>query len=66
LKNKWEDKIMSGKTDQIKGRVKEAAGALTNDEKLRAEGQADQASGTAKEVVDKVANKVKKTIDGRD
>ena len=54
---------MSGKTDQIKGRVKEAAGAITNDEKLRAEGRADQAAGKAKDVVDKVANKVKKAID---
>ena len=34
---------MSGKTDELKGRVKEAAGALTDDDKLRREGRADQA-----------------------
>lgn len=27
---------MSGKTDVVKGRIKEAAGALTSDDKLRA------------------------------
>jgi uncharacterized protein YjbJ (UPF0337 family) len=57
---------MSGKTDQVKGRVKEAAGALTNDEKLRAEGRADQAVGKVKEAIDKAADKVKKAVDGRD
>ena len=28
---------MSGKTDEVKGRIKEAAGALTGNNKLRAE-----------------------------
>jgi len=41
---KWKNSIcMSGKTDEVKGRIKEAAGALTGNEKLRVEGQADQA-----------------------
>ena len=30
---------MSGKTDKIKGRVKEAAGAITGNDKLRREGK---------------------------
>ena len=34
--------MTSGKTDELKGRVKEAAGALTDDKKLKREGQADQ------------------------
>jgi uncharacterized protein YjbJ (UPF0337 family) len=41
---------MSGKTDIIKGRVKEAAGALTGNDELRDEGKADQAVGKVKEV----------------
>jgi len=49
---------MSGKTDVVKGRIKEAAGALTGNEKLRAEGQADQAVGEVKEAVQKVADKI--------
>ena len=50
---------MSGKTDEVKGRVKEAAGALTDDDKLRREGKADQASGKVKQAVDKVIDKAK-------
>ena len=33
---------MSGKTDVVKGRIKEAVGALTGNDELRAEGKADQ------------------------
>jgi len=36
---------MSGKTDVVKGRIKEAAGALTGNDRLRAEGEDDQAVG---------------------
>jgi uncharacterized protein YjbJ (UPF0337 family) len=41
--------------DQAKGRVKEAAGALTGDRDLKNEGRADQAKGSLKKAVDKVA-----------
>jgi uncharacterized protein YjbJ (UPF0337 family) len=50
---------MSGKTDEAKGRVKEAAGALTGDKKLKREGKADQAVGKVKQAVEKVIDKVK-------
>lgn len=49
---------MSGKTDQIKGRIKEAAGALTGNDKLRDEGKADQAVGEVKEAVSNVVETV--------
>jgi len=49
---------MSGKTDEVKGRIKEAVGALTDDDKLRAEGKIDQAVGKVKQVVEKVVDKV--------
>ncbi len=39
---------MGGKTDIVKGRIKEAAGALTGNERLREEGQTDQAVGKMK------------------
>jgi uncharacterized protein YjbJ (UPF0337 family) len=42
--------------DQAKGRVKEAAGALTGDQGLKNEGHADQAKGSLKKAVDKVAD----------
>ena len=53
---------MSGKTDKVKGRIKEAAGALTGNDKLREQGKTDQAVGEAKEAVQKVADKVKNAV----
>ena len=50
---------MSGKTDVVKGRVKEAAGALTGKDKLRAEGKTDQAVGRVKQVAEKAIDKVR-------
>jgi uncharacterized protein YjbJ (UPF0337 family) len=54
---------MSGKTDEVKGRIKEAAGAITDDDKLRREGKTDQAVGKVKHAVDKVADKTKDAVD---
>jgi uncharacterized protein YjbJ (UPF0337 family) len=42
---------IKGAADKIKGSVKEAAGKLTGNDKLVAEGQADKAAGTARESV---------------
>ena len=53
---------MSTKTDVVKGRLKEAAGALTGNENLRAEGRTDQAVGRAKQVAEKAVDKVAKAI----
>jgi uncharacterized protein YjbJ (UPF0337 family) len=47
--------------DKAGGRVKEAAGALTGNKKLKNEGRADQAKGSVKDAVDKVAD----TVTGR-
>jgi uncharacterized protein YjbJ (UPF0337 family) len=54
--------MASGKTDDIKGRVKEAAGALTGDAKLRREGRMDQTVGKVKQKVEKVVDKVKDAV----
>jgi len=51
-----------GKTDELKGRVKEAAGALTGDAKLKREGQRDQTVGKVKQTADKVIDKVKDAV----
>jgi uncharacterized protein YjbJ (UPF0337 family) len=53
---------MSGNTDVAKGRIKEAAGALTGNDKLRAEGKADQAVGEVKQVAEKSIDSVKKVV----
>src|SRR5512132_1591310 len=54
---------MSGKTDQIKGRIKEAAGVLTDNDRLKREGKLDQAVGKVKDAAEKVVDKVKKTAE---
>ena len=53
---------MGGKTDVVKGRIKEAAGTLTGNDELREEGKSDQAVGTAKQAVQKAADTVKKAV----
>lgn len=54
---------MSAKSDQAKGKIKEAAGVLTGDEKLEKEGKRDQVAGDAKEIVDNVADKAETVIE---
>lgn len=64
---------MSPKTQQWKGRIKQAVGSLTGNKKLEREGRADRRAGEAKErlarargkvgeVVDKAADAVKGTL----
>lgn len=47
------------KADKVKGRLKEAAGALTGDEKLKKSGKLDQAAGEVKETLDKVVDETR-------
>jgi uncharacterized protein YjbJ (UPF0337 family) len=58
---------MKGKMKVAKGRIEEAAGAIVNNEKLRAKGQADQAMGraqqAAKETVSDAKAAAKKGLD---
>jgi len=56
---------MTGKADEVKGRVKEAAGALTDDDKLRREGKVDQAAGKIKQTAEKAIDKVKDAVQGK-
>lgn len=52
-----------GNYDEAKGRVKEAAGSLTDDDKLKREGKADRAGGKVKEAVDDAKEKVEDLVD---
>ena len=54
---------MGAKSDQVKGKVKEAAGSLTGDEDLEAEGKADRRAGDAKEKLGHAKDKVDDVID---
>ena len=49
--------------DEGKGRLKEAAGSLTDDQDLKNEGKGDRAVASAKDKVDKLADRVKDTLD---
>jgi uncharacterized protein YjbJ (UPF0337 family) len=54
---------MPDNTDDLKGRAKEAAGAITGDDDLKHEGKADQAVGKVKGVIEDVVDKVEEGID---
>lgn len=55
--------MTSGKSDEAKGRVKEALGVLTGDKKLQQEGKADQTAGKVKNAVKKVKDRADDVID---
>lgn len=50
---------MVDNADDLKGRIKEAAGDLTDNDDLKREGKIDQATGKVKDVVDGIADKLK-------
>jgi uncharacterized protein YjbJ (UPF0337 family) len=54
--------MSEGKFDEMKGRAKEAAGDLTDDDDLENEGKVDRASGVIKDKVDKATDKVKDAV----
>ena len=58
------DKDLGEKIDEAKGRTKEAAGDLTDDEDLQREGKIDQAASDVKEKVSGVADKIKEKVTG--
>jgi len=51
-----------GTTDDLKGRIKEAGGDLTDDKDLKNEGKVDRASGAVKDKVGDAADSVKDAI----
>jgi len=54
---------LENRAEQAKGRVKQAAGDLTDDDDLKREGARDKAAGSAKEKVDQAKDKVEDAID---
>jgi uncharacterized protein YjbJ (UPF0337 family) len=58
--------MSDGTKDDAKGRVKQAAGDLTGDDKLKNEGKVDRATGSVKDAVGDVANKVKDVVNPSD
>jgi uncharacterized protein YjbJ (UPF0337 family) len=54
--------MSDGTADDLKGRTKEAAGDLTDDQSLKNEGKVDRASGSVKDKVGDAADKVKDVL----
>ena len=54
---------MGAQSDQVKGRAKAAAGVLTGNEDLEAEGKTDRLTGEAEEKIDHVKDKVDEVVD---
>jgi uncharacterized protein YjbJ (UPF0337 family) len=54
--------MSDGTLDNTKGRVKEAAGDLTDDQSQKNEGKVDKASGSVKDKVGDTADKVKDAV----
>jgi uncharacterized protein YjbJ (UPF0337 family) len=63
VSNPRKEHPVSGESDQMKGRIKQAAGDLTDDGDLKREGQRDEAAGKLKNTVDDVKDKVDDAID---
>jgi len=53
---------IKGKVDNIKGRVKEAIGALSGNKETQAEGTVERVAGAANEKVGEVERKVGKAV----
>jgi len=53
---------MEGQMDKAKGRIKQAAGDLTNNKRLKAEGKADEFRGNVKNKIDEVSKAMKKRV----
>ena len=62
LLKKLKGKYMDGQMDKIKGRIKQAAGDLTNNKRLKAVGKAQEFRGNVKNKIDEVADKLKKQV----
>jgi uncharacterized protein YjbJ (UPF0337 family) len=59
----WNKDERDGKIDQAKGKVKQALGGLTNDDRLRAEGRKDEVSGNVQEAVGQIRRTTGDAID---
>lgn len=54
---------MSGLSDKLTGKAKQAAGKLKNDNKLKAEGKAQEIKGAFEDTLRKAAKTVTDTVD---
>jgi len=58
----WNKDEVEGKVDRAKGKIKETAGEVSDDERLRNEGIDDQAAGEVQEAFGKGRRKVGEAV----
>ena len=54
---------MGENIDKVKGRAKQAAGDLTDNDELRNEGRTDETAGKAKSIVNDIKDKADDAVD---
>ena len=59
----WNKDEVDGKIGQAKGRAKQAVGSLTDNDDLKAEGEADEAAGKVQDTVGRGTRKVGEAIE---
>ncbi len=59
----WNKNEVDGKVDEIKGKTKQVIADVTNDPKLRAEGENDEASGKVQGSIGTAQRKVGEAIE---
>jgi uncharacterized protein YjbJ (UPF0337 family) len=57
------ERAMESKKDDLKGRVKEAAGDLTGDDELEREGKTDRAAGSVEDKIERAKEKGEEFVD---
>ncbi len=55
---------LEGKAEALKGKVKQAAGDLTDNDRLRNEGEADEIAGDTQDAIGRGRRKVGEAIEG--
>lgn len=58
--------MSDGTADDAKGRIKQAAGDLTDNDRLKNEGKIDRATGSVKDAVGGAADKLKDAVNPDD
>ncbi|MFP5070355.1 CsbD family protein [Pseudonocardia nantongensis] len=53
-----DEKKSDGKTDEVKGKIKETVGDVTGDEELEVQGKGDQTKGNLKQAGEKLKDAV--------
>jgi uncharacterized protein YjbJ (UPF0337 family) len=53
---------MSGKAEEMEGRIKEAAGDLTDSQDLEDSGKADKAAGKLKQGIERIIDKARDMV----